>query len=74
MLVFTRRSSETVVVGGPSDFERMLKVTVLEIKPGRVELGFDVCDDVAVHRWEVWQRIRGSAGSEQATEKSSRSD
>ena len=63
-----------MVVGGPSDFERMLKVTVLEIKPGRVKLGFDVCDDVPVHRWEVWQRMRGSAGSDQATGNSARGD
>jgi carbon storage regulator CsrA len=57
MLVFTRKSSESVVLGGPCDFERMLKITVLEISPGRVKLGFDVCEDVPVHRWEVWKRI-----------------
>ena len=61
MLVFTRKSNEAVVVGGPSDFERMLKVTVLEVRGGRVKLGFDVCEDVPVHRWEVWQRICAGA-------------
>jgi carbon storage regulator CsrA len=59
MLVLSRRSSESVVVGGPSEFEQMLRVTVIEIGNGRVRLGFDVADDVPVHRSEVWERIRG---------------
>ena len=32
MLVLSRKSMESVVVGGSGRFERMLKVTVLEIK------------------------------------------
>ena len=42
MLVLSRRSQESVVVGGASEVDRMLKVTVLEINGGRVRLGFDV--------------------------------
>lgn len=57
MLVLTRKSQESVVVGGPSDVSSMLKVTVLQIGQGRVKLGFEVADGVPVHRWEVWQRI-----------------
>jgi len=71
MLVFTRKSSESVVLGGPCDFERMLKITVLEISPGRVKLGFDVCEDVPVHRWEVWQRIRVAGARDNQAEKHS---
>ena len=57
MLVLSRKSQESVVVGGPSDAGCMLKVTVLEIQKGRVRLGFDVADGIPVHRLEVWQRI-----------------
>ena len=57
MLVLTRKSQESVVVGGPSEPDCMLKVTVLEIRNGRVKLGFDLAEGVPVHRWEVWQRI-----------------
>lgn len=57
MLVLSRKRQESVVVGGPSEPDCMLKVTVLEIQKGRVRLGFDVADGVPVHRWEVWQRI-----------------
>ena len=39
MLVLSRKSMESVVVGGSGRFERMLKVTVLEIKNGQRETG-----------------------------------
>jgi carbon storage regulator len=58
MLVLSRRSQEAVVIGGSSGFERMLKVTVLEINGGKVRLGFEADKDVPVHRWEVWERIK----------------
>jgi carbon storage regulator len=58
MLVLTRKSHESVVVGGSVGFERLLKVTVLEIDGAKVRLGFEVDKEVPVHRWEVWERIR----------------
>ena len=64
MLVLTRKSQESVVVGGPTDAATMLKVTVLQIGQGRVKLGFEVADGVPVHRWEVWQRICDQHGTD----------
>ena len=58
MLILSRSSRESVVVGGPKGAERLLKVTVLEIRGGRVRLGFEAGDDFPVHPWEVWERIR----------------
>jgi carbon storage regulator CsrA len=65
MLVLSRKTQEAVIVGGSQGFEHLLKVTVLEIKGGMVRLGFEVDQEVPVHRWEVWQRIRAKdpAGS-----------
>jgi carbon storage regulator CsrA len=60
MLVLTRKSQETVVIGGADGFECLLKVTVLRIKGGSVLLGFAAAADVPVHRLEVWERIRAS--------------
>jgi carbon storage regulator CsrA len=57
MLVLSRKSNESVAVGGPDGPEPMLKVTVLEIRQGRVRLGFEAEAAVAIHRWEVWERI-----------------
>jgi sRNA-binding carbon storage regulator CsrA len=39
MLVLTKKSKESVAVGGCDGFERMLKVTVLEIDGGKVRTG-----------------------------------
>jgi carbon storage regulator CsrA len=58
MLVLTRKCKESVVVGAPNFYERLLKVTVLDIRRGCVKLGFEADSDVAVHRWEIWERIR----------------
>ena len=58
MLVLSRKSQEAVVVGGAVGFERLLKVTVLEIKGGSVKLGFEAAHDVPIHRSEVWEKIQ----------------
>jgi carbon storage regulator CsrA len=62
MLVLSRKNQESVVVGGASGFDRLLKVTVLEIRGGKVKLGFEVDIDVPVHRSEVWERINAENG------------
>jgi carbon storage regulator CsrA len=64
MLVLSRKHKEAVVVGGSDGFERVLKVTVLDIKGGTVKLGFEIDASVPVHRLEVWERIRSRAGPE----------
>lgn len=60
MLVLTRKSQQSVVVGGFNGNKHPLKVTVLEIRAGRVRLGFDVPVEVPVHRLEVWERFVAS--------------
>jgi carbon storage regulator CsrA len=63
----SRKSRESVVIGGTDAFHRLFKVTVLEIAGGRVRLGFEVDPDVPVHRAEVWERILAN-GHERLTE------
>lgn len=60
MLVLSRKSQESVVIGGSDGLNRLLKVTVLGIKGTNVKLGFEVDPDVPVHRSEVWERINGN--------------
>ena len=57
MLVLSRKCQEVVVVGGAAGAEPMLKITVVNIEDGRVRLGFEAADNVAIHRLEVWERI-----------------
>ena len=59
MLVLSRKSGESVVIGGADGFHRLLKVTVLGMKGTNVKLGFEVDPEVPVHRSEVWERING---------------
>ena len=63
MLILSRKNMESVVVVGSGRFERMLKITVLEIKNGSVRLGVEADAAVPVHRSEVWERIRESNGA-----------
>jgi len=60
MLVLSRKSQESVVVGGSVNSEPTVIVRVLEIRNGRVRLGFEAAKDIPVHREEVWDRIRDS--------------
>ena len=64
MLVLSRRCRESVVVGGANGAKQVLKVTVLGVSQGKVRLGFEVANDVPVHRSEVWERICGGNGLE----------
>jgi carbon storage regulator len=64
MLVLSRKSQESVMVGRSGASEPLLKVTVLEIKSDRVRLGFEADSTIPVHRWEVWERIRAGVQPE----------
>jgi carbon storage regulator CsrA len=58
MLVLSRKSLESVVVGGTLNLQPVLKVTVLEIRGGKVKLGFEADPSIPVQRTEVWERNR----------------
>jgi len=53
MLVLTRKPGQTVVIGGD------VRVTVIEISPGVVRLGFQAPSEVEIHREEVYREING---------------
>jgi len=57
MLVLARKCQEAVVINGTDGFDRKIIVTVLDIKRGKVRLGFEADPDVPVHRMEVFERI-----------------
>lgn len=52
MLILTRRVSETLMIGDE------VTVTVLGVKGNQVRLGINAPKNVAVHREEIYQRIR----------------
>ena len=59
MLILTRRVGETVMIGND------VTVTVLGVKGNQVRVGVNAPRDVAVHREEIFERIkREEAGRE----------
>jgi carbon storage regulator len=60
MLILTRRVGETVMIGND------VTVTVLGVKGNQVRIGVNAPRDVAVHREEIFERIKreeeGGAG------------
>jgi len=52
MLILTRRTGETLMVGDE------ITVTVLGVKGNQVRIGINAPRDVAVHREEIYEKIR----------------
>ena len=61
MLILSRKSDQSIVVGGFDACERTIKITILGVKNGRVEIGIEADADVPVNRLEVWEQIRDEA-------------
>lgn len=56
MLVLSRAKYETCVIVLPDG--REVEVKYLEIKQGKVRLGFTAPVDIKIHRSEVMERVR----------------
>jgi carbon storage regulator len=54
MLVLSRKAGESLRIGGDTI------IRVLEVRGGKVRLGFDAPSHVPIHREEVYQRIEAS--------------
>ena len=56
MLILTRRVGESVVIGED------VTVTVLGVKGNQVRIGINAPKTVAVHREEIFERIKSGTG------------
>jgi len=54
MLVLTRRPKETIIMVDGKE----IKITVLSVRGDQVQLGIDAPREIAVHREEVFERIK----------------
>jgi len=60
MLILTRRVGETLMIGDS------VSVTVLGVKGNQVRIGINAPKDLAVHREEIYQRIKREGSAEGA--------
>ena len=58
MLILTRRVGETLMIGDN------VTVTVLGVKGNQVRVGVSAPKDVAVHREEIYERIKKEKASD----------
>lgn len=58
MLILTRKVGETLMIGDE------VTVTVLGVKGNQVRLGVNAPKEVAVHREEIYERIRNEQESD----------
>jgi carbon storage regulator len=61
MLILTRRVGETLMIGDE------VTVTVLGVKGNQVRIGVNAPKDVAVHREEIYDRIRNESEQKDGT-------
>jgi carbon storage regulator len=57
MLILTRRVGETLMIGGD------VAITVLGVKGNQVRIGVKAPKDVAVHREEIFEKIKHEGGT-----------
>ena len=55
MLVLSRQSDETIVIGDN------IRVTIVEVRGDKVRIGIEGPRDVTVHRQEIYDAIRRDA-------------
>jgi carbon storage regulator len=65
MLILTRRVGETVMIGDD------VTITVLGVKGNQVRVGINAPKSIAVHREEIYERIKREHAAEAASEKKS---
>jgi carbon storage regulator len=63
MLILTRRVGETVMIGDD------VTITVLGVKGNQVRVGINAPKHVAVHREEIYERIKREQQTDEVSEK-----
>lgn len=60
-MILTRRAGETVMIGDD------VTVTILGVKNNQIRVGINAPKSIAVHREEIYDRIKREHATDQAT-------
>ena len=58
MLILTRKTGESLLVGDD------VEITVLSVRGSQVKLGVNAPKDIAVHRQEIYQKIKDTVSQQ----------
>ena len=56
MLVLTRRTDETIMIGDPKKPEECIEVVVVEVRGDQVRIGIQAPRETTVDRKEIWEQ------------------
>lgn len=62
MLVLTRKIGESLIIGDD------VEITVLSVRGNQVKLGVNAPKEIAVHRQEIYERIKAAEDSNSVEE------
>ena len=62
MLILTRKIGESLIIGDD------VEITVLSIRGNQVKLGVNAPKEIAVHRQEIYERIKAAEDSNSVEE------
>lgn len=64
MLILTRKIGESLIIGDD------VEITVLSVRGNQVKLGVNAPKEIAVHRQEIYERIKAAEDSNSVEESS----
>ena len=62
MLILTRKIGESLIIGDD------VEITVLSVRGNQVKLGVNAPKEIAVHRQEIYERIKAAEDSKSVEE------
>ena len=62
MLILTRKIGESLIIGDD------VEITVLSVRGNQVQLGVNAPKEIAVHRQEIYERIKAAEDSNSVEE------
>lgn len=64
MLILTRKTNESIIIGDDGEGSTKITVQVLSVNGNQIRLGITAPKDIPVHREEIYKKIHGEPVAE----------